>query len=70
MVLGRRAVLSTVHAAEIAGIRALLVQAYGFTSSPVDPLTVMIGLSEAENILSGERRRQIGRARTWPYTPR
>jgi GNAT superfamily N-acetyltransferase len=64
----RDAVLRTVQAAEIAGIRALLVhaiserakrfyEAYGFISSPVDPMTVMIGLSEAEKILSGERRR-------------
>jgi GNAT superfamily N-acetyltransferase len=64
----RDAVLRTVQAAEIAGIRALLVhaiserakrfyEAYGFISSPVDPMTVMIGLSEAEKIMSGERRR-------------
>ena len=64
----RDAVLRTVQASEIAGIRALLVHAiserakrfyaaYGFISSPVDPMTVMIGLSEAEKILSGERRR-------------
>jgi GNAT superfamily N-acetyltransferase len=64
----RDAVLRTVQASEIAGIRALLVhaiserakrfyEAYGFISSPVDPMTVMIGLSEAEKVLSGERRR-------------
>jgi GNAT superfamily N-acetyltransferase len=64
----RDAVLRTVQASEIAGIRALLVhaiserakrfyEAYGFISSPVDPMTVMIGLSEAEKILSSERRR-------------
>ena len=64
----RDAVLRTIQAAEIAGIRTLLVhaiserakrfyEAYGFISSPVDPMTVMIGLSEAEKILSSERRR-------------
>jgi hypothetical protein len=63
----RDAVLRTVQAAEIAGIRALLVhaiserakrfyEAYGFISSPVDPMTVMIGLSEAAK-MKGERRR-------------
>jgi GNAT superfamily N-acetyltransferase len=62
------AVLRTVQAAEVAGIRALLVhaiserakrfyEAYGFISSPVDPMTVMITLSEAEKILSGGGRR-------------
>jgi GNAT superfamily N-acetyltransferase len=64
----RDSVLRTVQAAEIAGIRALLVHAiserakrfyegYGFISSPVDPLIVMITLGEAEKILGGERRR-------------
>lgn len=53
------AVLRTAQAAEIAGIRALLVHAispaakrfyerYGFISSPIDPLTVMITLAEAK----------------------
>jgi GNAT superfamily N-acetyltransferase len=52
------AILRTLHAAEIAGIRALLVHAisdkakqfymqYGFMPSPVDPLTVMISLADA-----------------------
>ena len=60
------AVLRTVQAAEIAGIRALLVhaiseaakrfyEAYGFVSSPVDPMTVMITLAEAERIVAGRR---------------
>jgi ribosomal protein S18 acetylase RimI-like enzyme len=64
----RDAVLRSVQAAEIAGIRTLLVhaisdrakrfyEAYRFISSPVDHMTVMIGLSEAEKILSGKRRR-------------
>ncbi len=61
----RDAVLRTVQAAEIAGIRAILVHAisetakrfyesYGFISSPVDPLTVMIPLAEARKML-GEK---------------
>ena len=61
------AVLRTMQAGEIAGIRALLVhaisdaarrfyEAYGFIASPVDPMTVMITLIEAERIiLSGKR---------------
>ena len=64
----RDAVLRTVQAADIAGIRAVLVHAIserakrfyegrGFISSPVDPLTVMIALSDAEKILDGERRK-------------
>lgn len=54
----RDAVLRTVQAAEIAGIRAILVHAisdeakrfyesYGFIASPVDPLTVMTTVAEA-----------------------
>ena len=65
----RDAILRTVQAAEIAGIRALLVhaisesakrfyQGYGFISSPLDPMTVMITLGEAAKILSGDSRRQ------------
>jgi GNAT superfamily N-acetyltransferase len=56
------AVLRTAQAAEIAGIRAVLVHAIsdsakrfyekkGFTSSPVDPMTLMITLSDAANAL-------------------
>lgn len=52
------AVLRTVHAAEIAGIRAILVHAIsdtakrfyersGFTPSPVDPMTLMITVAQA-----------------------
>jgi GNAT superfamily N-acetyltransferase len=58
----RDAVLRTVQAAEIAGIRAILVRAisvaarqfyeeHGFVASPVDPLTVMITVSEAAKML-------------------
>ena len=54
----RDAVLRTVQAAEIAGIRTILVHAisaaakrfyegYGFAASPVDPLTVMTTIAEA-----------------------
>jgi GNAT superfamily N-acetyltransferase len=59
----RDAVLRTVQAAEIAGIRAILVHAiseaakrfyekYGFVASPVDPLTVMITVAEAAKIIA------------------
>lgn len=58
----RDAVLRTILAADIAGIRAILVHAlsdnakrfyerYGFMSSPVDPLTVMITVAEAQHLL-------------------
>jgi GNAT superfamily N-acetyltransferase len=54
----RDAILRTRHAAEIAGIRAILVHAIsenarqfyvrsGFSPSPVDPMTLMIPVSEA-----------------------
>jgi len=57
------AVLRIVQAAEIAGIRGVLVHAisqdakrfyekYGFVGSPVDPLTVMIKVTEAVRIIS------------------
>jgi len=58
----RDAILRTIQAAEIAGIRAILVHAisdaakrfyegWGFVGSPVDPLTVMITVTEAVNML-------------------
>lgn len=58
----RDAVLRTVQAAEIAGIRAILVHAIseaakrfyegcGFIASPIDPLTVMITVAEAAKML-------------------
>lgn len=58
----RDAILRTVQAAEIAGIRAILVHAlsesakhfyedWGFVASPVDPLTVMITVTEAVTLL-------------------
>ena len=64
----RDAVLRTAQAAEIGGIRAILVHAisesakrfyesYGFVASPVDPLTVMITVAEAVKILTDQRRR-------------
>ena len=54
----RDAVLRTVQAAEIAGIRAILVHAisqrakrfyekWGFIASPVEPMTLMITVAEA-----------------------
>ena len=64
MGLLRDAVLRTLQAAEIAGIRAILVHAisesakrfyekYGFVASPVDPMTGMITISEAAKIIGG-----------------
>ena len=58
----RDAVLRVVQAAEIAGIRAILVHAiseaakrfyekHGFVESPADPLTVMIPVREAARIV-------------------
>ncbi|MGH9574143.1 MAG: GNAT family N-acetyltransferase [Candidatus Acidiferrales bacterium] len=60
----RDAILRTIQAAEIAGIRAILVHAisedakrfyerYGFIVSPVEPMTLMITLTEAEKALFG-----------------
>ena len=62
----RDAVLRTMQAAEIAGIRALLVHAIsedakrfyahcGFIPSPIHPMTLMITLSEAEKELGRMR---------------
>lgn len=61
----RDAVLRTVQAAEIAGIRAILVhalsdaakrfyQSRGFIASPIDPMTVMITVAEGVKTL-GEK---------------
>jgi GNAT superfamily N-acetyltransferase len=61
----RDAVLRTLHAAKIGGIRAVLVHAiseeaqrfyrhYGFAVSPVDPLTLIITVAEAGKALAGE----------------
>ena len=60
--LVRDAVLRTVQAAEIAGIRAILVHAlsdaakrfyqrHGFIASPIDPMMVMITVAEAVKTL-------------------
>ena len=59
----RDAVLRTLQAAEIAGIRALLVSAisanakrfyerYGFISSPANPQILMITLKEAARVVA------------------
>lgn len=59
----RDAALRTLQVAEIAGVRALLVSAisenarrfyekYGFISSPADPQTLMITLTEAARALA------------------
>lgn len=61
----RDAILRTLQAAEIAGIRALLVHALsdearkfyercGFQPSPIDPLTLLLRLSDARRILKIE----------------
>ena len=65
----RDAVLRTMQAADIAGIRAVLVHAIseearrfyercGFQRSPVDPMTLMITLRDAGQALMGENRIQ------------
>ncbi|BFU91539.1 MAG: N-acetyltransferase GCN5 [Nitrospira sp.] len=64
----RDAVLRTVQAAEIAGIRAVVVhaiseaakrfyQGYGFIPSPIDPMTVMITIAEARKMLGEKAQR-------------
>lgn len=63
----RDAILRTLQAAEIAGIRAILVHAIsedarrfyercGFQPSPLDPMTLMITLRDAEQALLAESR--------------
>ncbi|MGB8010253.1 MAG: GNAT family N-acetyltransferase [Terriglobales bacterium] len=60
----RDAVLRTLQAAEIAGVRAILVHAIserarqfyedcGFTASPMDPMTLMITVAEAVKAFVG-----------------
>jgi len=59
----RDAILRTLRAAEIAGIRAILVHAisdrakrfyetWGFVSSPVEPMTLMITVAEARKAIT------------------
>jgi len=61
----RDAILRTLQAAEIGGIRAILVHAisedakrfyerYGFTSTPVDPMTLMVTAADAKKVLLGK----------------
>jgi GNAT superfamily N-acetyltransferase len=61
----RDAVLRTLQAAAIGGIKAILVHAIsedakrfyeraGFASSPVDPMTLMITVADAEKALTGK----------------
>lgn len=61
----RDAILRTIQASEIAGIRAILVHAisdrarrfyekWGFIPSPVDPMTLMISLAEARKAFAGK----------------
>ena len=60
----RDALLRTLRAAEIAGIRAVLLHAvsedakrfylrHGFAESPIDPMTMMITLADIEKALGG-----------------
>ena len=62
------AMLRTLQAADIAGIRAILVHAissvaqrfyerHGFVRSPIDPMMLMITLAELANELSGLKRK-------------
>jgi GNAT superfamily N-acetyltransferase len=64
----RDAVLRTLQAAEIAGIRAILVHAispdaqrfyerHGFARSPIDPMILMINLADVERELSDMKRK-------------
>ena len=59
----RDAVLRTLQAATIGGIRAILLHAisndakrfyerYGFSESPVDPMTLMIGVADLQRLLN------------------
>jgi GNAT superfamily N-acetyltransferase len=65
----RDAVLRILQAADIAGVRAILVHAisesakqfyakWGFIPSPLDPMTLMITITEAIKVFSGESRRR------------
>jgi predicted N-acetyltransferase YhbS len=60
----RDAILRTTQAADIAGIKAILVHAisesarhfyekHGFAASPIDPMTVMITIAQATRIVRG-----------------
>jgi GNAT superfamily N-acetyltransferase len=61
----RDAVLRTLQAAEVIGIRAILLDAisrdakefyerHGFNASPIDPMTLMISVPDARKSLSGK----------------
>jgi len=62
----RDAILRTLQAADVAGIRAILVHAIsedarrfyerqGFVASPIDPMTLMITIADARNALAQQR---------------
>ncbi len=62
----RDAILRTIQASSIAGIRAILIHAVsdearqfyercGFRASPVDPMTLMITVAEAKRTLTGRK---------------
>ena len=61
----RDAVLRTLQAADIGGIRAILLHAIpddakrfyercGFSESPVDPMTLMVGIADVQRVLKGK----------------
>jgi len=61
----RDAVLRTLQAASIGGIRAILLHAIsddakrfyercGFSESPVDPMTLMVGIADVQRLLKGK----------------
>ena len=75
----RDAILRTMQAAEIAGIRALLVHAIsedakrfyarcGFIPSPIHPMTLMITLSEAAKELGSAKRQKTTARFVWTKT--
>ena len=62
----RDAILRTLQAADVAGIRAILVHAIsedarrfyerqGFVASPIDPMTLMITIADARKALAQRR---------------
>jgi predicted N-acetyltransferase YhbS len=78
----RDAIVRTLQAAEIGGIRAILVHAIsddakrfyercGFSVSPVDPMTLMITIADAEKALgTQERSRDRGARKRRPSVTR
>ena len=72
------ALLRTLNAASIAGIRAILLHAIsdeakrfyekaGFSSSPVDPMTMMIALADVQKALSRSASASAQSANHWAW---